>query len=267
MSTPELRFSFGRNWLHYLNELSEEAIESASRDLEYWLSQKDIVDKRIVDIGCGSGVHSLAFHRAGAAELLSFDYDPDSVEATASLHEKAGSPGNWKIVRGSVLDAGFLRGLGKFDVVYSWGVLHHSGDMWRALDNAAQLVRPGGVFFVSLYAKGSGSRYEKDLAAKKRFNRMPLLGRRLMVARHVAKLMWQRLKRFRNPFGWNERVGRGMDRYHDIVDWLGGLPYEVASEDEMLQFAKPRNLILERLRVSAQRGCSVFVFRYSPESD
>ena len=98
-----------------------------------FLGKEDLDNKTFLDIGCGSGIHSLAAFLSGAKLIVSFDYDPQSVAATRILHRKAGEPKNWKIMQGSVLDEEFLRTLGHFDFVYSWGVLHHTGQMWQAI--------------------------------------------------------------------------------------------------------------------------------------
>lgn len=72
--------------------------------------------------------------------------------------------------------------------------------------------------------------------------------------------MWRRLKLGQNPFLWNQPGGRGMNTYHDLVDWLGGLPYEVASPSEVQEFCEIRGLRLERLEPAAEGGCSVYLF-------
>ncbi len=51
-----------------------------------------------------------------------------------------------------------------------------------------------------------------------------------------------------------------MNVYHDIVDWLGGLPYEVASAEEVVAFTRKQGLILEKLRTSFEGGNNVFLF-------
>ena len=106
-----------------------------------------------MDIGCGSGIHSLAALRAGADEIHSFDYDEGNcVAATGMLRRYAGEPQNWTIERGDVLDDAYVRSLGKWNFVYSWGVLHHTGDVWRALANARETVADGGLFYIALYS-------------------------------------------------------------------------------------------------------------------
>jgi hypothetical protein len=157
-----------------------------------------------------------------------------------TLWEDVGSPSNWSVLEGSVLDTPFISGLGNFDVVYSWGVLHHTGNMWAAVDNACRLVGRGGICWIAFYKKGP--KYKKHLVTKRRYNAGLTIVKRLMVLTHILRLATDRLMHRRNPFTWNQPTSRGMDVFHDIVDWLGGLPYEVASTDEVLSFLELRVL-------------------------
>mgnify|MGYP003595711983 CR=1 FL=1 len=149
----ESRFAFGRNWTEYVQKyLTPAAIAAAQKALLDFVRMSSLTGMTVLDIGCGSGVHSLAAHRAGAAKVVSFDYDVDSVSISRTLHVQAGSPATWTIEQGSVLDAAFMQSLGQFDLVYSWGVLHHTGDMMTALRNAAATIRPNGLFALALYS-------------------------------------------------------------------------------------------------------------------
>lgn len=110
---------------------------------------------------------------------------------------------------------------------------------------------------MAIYTKGPS--YAADLALKRRYNTASPLGRRLLIYKKIGKAMLKRLRKFQNPLAWNQPKERGMDVYHDIVDRLGGLPYEVASPDEVVQFTRRRGFVLERIKVEGERANSIYV--------
>src|SRR5438105_5256953 len=169
MDTKELRFEFGRNWSAFLSVLDDERIAIAESSLKRALEVEDLRGKTFIDIGCGSGLFSLAAVRLGA-RVHSFDYDTHSVACTAELKRRY-FPNNekWVVERASVLDPHYITQLGQFDVVYSWGVLHHTGNMWQALSNVVPLVkRPGGKLFIAIY-NDLGTSTQRWRALKKLF--------------------------------------------------------------------------------------------------
>jgi SAM-dependent methyltransferase len=254
--TGDVTFSFGQNWQSLVADLSPQRIESARADIVDWLGADGVRGKRVLDIGCGSGIHALAMHGLGAAEIVSFDYDPRSVAATRDCHKRVGCPQNWRVFEGSVLDKPMMENLGSFDIVYSWGVLHHTGKMWEAIDNALDRVTPGGTALIALYA--AGPRYTDDLAVKRAYNAGGSLTKRVLEWRFISYFMYRRLRAGKNPFGWNEKTYRGMDVYHDIVDWLGGLPYEVVYVEEFSKFASERGFSTLRTFERGEGGCHIF---------
>lgn len=254
MIQEKISFSFGENWKDFIKYISEEQIDAATKDILEWLGQEIIKNKKVIDIGSGSGINSLVFFKLGAEKVLSFDFDPHSVEATSLLWGAAGKPPNWNVFQGSILDKELIHQLGKFDIVYSWGVLHHTGEMWNAIASAASLVNEGGYFWITIYAKGPN--YEKHLKLKRKYNAASHFKKRVMEL--IFFLPWAGYRAFhlQNPL----KLPRGMDTYHDIVDWLGGLPYEVASEDEIVQFCSKLGLNLQRIKVRKEGACNIYVF-------
>lgn len=266
MSAPNAasqpRFAFGENWTRFLGALDENRIAAAQSALQDMLGSRDLSGKTFLDIGSGSGLSSLAAHRLGA-RVISFDDDAQSVSCTAELKRRF-FPGDssWSVLRGSALDEAFMRGLGACDIVYSWGVLHHTGDMWRALDLACIPVTANGLLFIALYNdQGWISRYWR--AVKKLYNLNPPL-RALMTVLHVPYLVFARLA-FRAVAG-KGRLPRGMSLWHDMRDWLGGWPFETAQPDRIIAFCKARGFFLIRSRTVGRRhGCNEFVFARAPK--
>jgi len=240
MADDKITFSFGKNWESFLSHADASALNKAISDIEEWLGVGYVEGKTVLDIGSGSGLHSMAYFRLGAKSIVSFDYDLHSVEATKRCWQSCGNPDNWKVLHGSVLERSFIQRLGQFDIVYSWGVLHHTGSLWNAIENAAIPTGPEGLFWISIYNKTPN--FPKELSLKQRYNRSNNIGKRWLEIIEIIKVMHYRIKNRRNPFAWNERRMRGMDVYHDIVDWLGGLPYEVATGDELIAFCAEMQL-------------------------
>lgn len=251
-------FSFGENWQQFVAELHPKAIEAMAGYFERWLPEP-IRDRRFLDIGSGSGLSSLVAHQLGA-RVTSFDVDPSSVDATRRLRDLAGSPQTWQVLPGSVLDMTFLEPLGLFDVVLSWGVLHHTGDLWQAVRNAATRVAPEGLLWIALYRKGRQS--ERSLRLKRRYNRTPNALKPVFRAWYAApKLAKMAIHRdFSQIRRYHEE--RGMSWWRDLEDWLGGLPYEVASPDEVHDTLRPLGFVLERMQIGeGDGGNDIYLYR------
>jgi 2-polyprenyl-6-hydroxyphenyl methylase/3-demethylubiquinone-9 3-methyltransferase len=231
---------------------------AASRaDLALRLAGVSNAGKSVVDVGCGSGLHSRAFRELGASRIVSFDADPACLKAVATL--RAGATADWRALRGSILDRSFLAGLGTFDIVYAWGSLHHTGRLWTALDNACDLVADDGVMFFSIYA--AGPNYAEHLAMKQRYNAGNVFQRKARVSREIIRMMKERRSKGENPLAWNEKRPRGMNVYHDLVDWLGGLPYEVASPQEINERMAARGFRPLSFVKKPEGACNVYLFR------
>lgn len=266
-------FSFGRNWQTYLKGVDEERLRIAEESLTEFTNLESLAGKSFLDIGCGSGLFSHAAFRLGAERIVSFDVDPVSVECCTQLHEVAGRPENWVIRHGSVLDEPFLTSLGTFDIVYSWGVLHHTGRMWDAIMHSAGLVNPGGLYYIALYNKilsrnGSTSWIHPFwLKVKRMYNSSPLFGRFVLEPLALSAYLAMVVAKGENPVSHvkNYKSHRGMSWRTDATDWLGGYPYEFATVEEVFKFVKAQftDFNLVNIKVTSGRGLNWYLFRRS----
>jgi SAM-dependent methyltransferase len=272
----ETRFAFGKNWEHFINaRFGPNRLSAARRYLLTMLELPDLQDLSFLDIGSGSGLHSLAAWSAGAKQVFSFDCDPLSVKSTGLLRQMAGAPSNWSLTEASVLDEKFMRSLPAFDIVYAWGALHHSGQVWQAIKNAVIPLSPNGLFYLALYSE---NRYRDGVLAghpapefwlrlKRDYNQTHRLGRRLLEARHLYRSYfapfapnllkgWRNLQKARARYQAEER---GMDFWTDMRDWLGGYPMEFVKEKDCLRLLG--SLGLETLRLCCGQGNSEYILR------
>ncbi len=281
-------FPFGANWRRFLESVDETRITAAVDSLTRMLGAETLAGASFLDGGCGSGLFSLAAARLGA-RVRSFDVDPQSVMTTREIRRRFGPQhADWDIGSGSLLDEDFLAGLGEFDVVYSWGVVHHTGEMWRAIDLLRRRVAPGGLLWLAIYNdQGTTSRVWKRI--KRGYIALPRWLRTLYVllvggawaawrlatrlAMTGAAILF-RLLTLRNPmqpastmYGdfFRSSQSRGMHRWYDLVDWIGGWPFEVARPEEVFDFLRERGFELIRLKTcGGSLGCNEFVFQRRP---
>jgi len=261
---PELRFAFGRNWRSFLTTLDDHRIDEARRRLCESLGRDNLRGIRALDIGSGSGLSSLVMHQLGA-EVVAFDYDTDSVACTEELRRRyAPDTANWQIMQGSALDPAFMAELGQFDLVYSWGVLHHTGSMWPAIELAAARVAPQGTLLLALY--NDQGRRSRAWRAIKRLYCSSTPGRWLVSSifypLFAAYALWQDLRHFRMP-GTHAREyaqKRGMSLFHDWRDWLGGYPFEVAKPADVMRKLTTDGFELQHQTLTRGLGCNEFVF-------
>lgn len=260
------RFAFGKNWKRYVEKhFDQERVDISKAHLLSFLGAADLKGKSFLDIGCGSGLHSLAAFQSGATRVIGFDYDQDSVDTTKMLRGIAGNPENWSVTQGSVLDRAFMETLPEADIVYSWGVLHHTGDQWNAIRNAASKVAPGGIFYIALYTSDvfvdPTPQFWLDI--KQRYVRSGWAGKRGLELWYIWRFMLNR-----NPFRIfgllrslpKYRFSRGMSFYTDVMDWLGGWPMEFSSIAEVKTFATDE-LNMEIVKVKGGEANTEYLFR------
>jgi 2-polyprenyl-3-methyl-5-hydroxy-6-metoxy-1,4-benzoquinol methylase len=262
---PKDRFKFGDNWINFLSDISEKNILEAQQSLCEMLEISSMEGKSFLDIGSGSGLFSLAAYNLGA-KVYSFDFDPQSVSCTRELKRRyCNNDKNWIIEKSSVLNKEYMNQIGKFDFVYSWGVLHHTGHMWEAIENTISALNENGICFISVYNdQGVKSRRWKKI---KRIYCSGVSGRLLVKAVFIPYFLFRaelnEIVKGRNPFTVFSRYknNRGMSLFHDWIDWLGGYPFEVAKPEEIFEYFRKRKFMLVKLKTTLGLGCNEFVFR------
>lgn len=261
-------YEFGANWKDYSKNIDEEAIRQAEAGVLKLIPREDIEGRTFLDIGSGSGLHSLAALRLGAQSVTAVDIDPDSVETTRATLERNWEGKNAEVRLLSIL-APEASDLGTFDIVYSWGVLHHTGAMWDAIEKAASHVKPAGQFVLAIYRKTPlcwAWKIEKRIFTNGG-NVTRSIIRRPYIAAYKLRLLTQGINPAR--FIADYKGMRGMSFHNDVDDWLGGYPYESATEAEIVAFMKTLGFVSE-LTIELHpklglfgTGCSEFRFRRS----
>jgi 2-polyprenyl-6-hydroxyphenyl methylase/3-demethylubiquinone-9 3-methyltransferase len=266
--TAGRRFSFGRNWASFLKRLNQARIAEAEKNLIEFLGEKSLDGRSFLDVGSGSGLSSLAARRLGAM-VTSFDYDGQSVACTEELRRRyLPDDPSWIIEQGSVLDTEYLAGLGQFDIVYSWGVLHHTGAMWQAMANIKTMVKTGGLLFIAIY-NDCGEVSRSWLERKRRYNALPQILRPFYA---IYVWMPQELRSLAGSMRSGElrtyireltsaSSGRGMSWLHDVIDWVGGYPYEYASVKDITDFYRRDGFEPVKIRENSSYGCHQLVFK------
>jgi SAM-dependent methyltransferase len=250
-------FNFGVNWqLFSQSSLDSCKFEDAFNSLDKLIGHDKIKGRSFLDIGCGSGIFAIAASLAEAGKVTGIDISEESIAASIDNKKRFAVQKSIDFFHKSIFDETISQ-LGKFDIVYSWGVLHHTGNMWKAIDIASQLALPNGLFVIAIYNRHWSCWGWKQI--KRFYNFAPAIIQRLMiwifyVIIAAAKMIVTR----KNPF---KKQRRGMSFYYDVIDWVGGYPYEYASEAEVIGYVEKRGFkCIKCVKPVVPTGCNEFVF-------
>ncbi len=259
MNVSEKRFDFGLNWKDYSdNAFNEARFEDAKSSLRALFDRESFEDLSFLDVGCGSGIFSIAAHQLGAKPVCGIDISHYSIE-TCNKNSKILGPAKSlpTFQQADVLDASKMAQIGQYDLVYAWGSLHHTGSLWTALEEVTRHVKQAGTLALAVYHKHWTS--PVWLVIKKFYNRAPKWAQRIMIFFFYPVLFGAKFAiTGKNPL----KMRRGMDFYYDVVDWIGGYPYEYALPQEIIDFLHARGFQLRALYPAAvPTGNNEFVFR------
>jgi 2-polyprenyl-6-hydroxyphenyl methylase/3-demethylubiquinone-9 3-methyltransferase len=260
-----MQFDFGQNWKEFSeNALTDEKIHEARVALQDLLDE-DIAGKTFLDIGFGQGM-SLLLATERNAVTYGCDINPKCkqvLDANKARFFPSLSDRDVPCVVGSILERSVVEALaaksttGAYDVVHSWGVLHHTGDMTRAIEHAASLVRKDGLFVLALYNRHWTS--STWLAIKWLYCKSPEFLQRAFIA-IMYPVIW--LAKFIVTGKSPMRQQRGMDFMYNVIDWVGGYPYEYESITETTQRMKKLGFeLVKAVPAEVPTGCNEFVFR------
>lgn len=266
----KITFSFGKNWVNYVkNFVDWEKLKDAEKSLLKYLNEKDYKDKVFIDVGCGSGIFSLGAINLGTKKTISFDIDSFSIKATRLIKEKyLNKKADWEIFKGDILDEELVKRFsGTGDILYSWGTLHHTGNMYRAIKNTCELVKPNGYVILAIYNKAPSSDFW--LKVKKFYNLVPALIKILMVYLIFLYVVFKRMGFYLKSKITGKaspilsKKTRGMSIFHDVVDWLGGYPYEYATFEEIKGYVENLGFKLIKAPTKLPSSPKTFFNRFS----
>ena len=264
MTVEDKKFEFGKNWQKFLrHNFSDQTLNASKKRLAEFLGDTSLQNKTFIDFGSGSGLHSLSALELGSARVVSVDFDKEAIECAEGLKLNSLYSDRWEIKRGSILDKNFLEDLGFFDVVYCWGVAHHTGGMWQALENITLNVKKEGLLFVAIYNHVGGRLGSKMWhQVKKSYNQSPYFIKKIMEWVYISYNFLILILHLKNPFAVikNYKIKRGMAWTTDLIDWLGGYPYEYASVKQIFDFYTERGFELKNIKTTNYIGCNQFLF-------
>jgi 2-polyprenyl-3-methyl-5-hydroxy-6-metoxy-1,4-benzoquinol methylase len=263
---------FGKNFeKNLLNRFNEENLAASKSFLSHYLDLKDLAGKTFLDAGCGSGVFSIAAYQMGA-DVTAFDIEEDALKNLEILKNRFQVDSNHiKSFYSDILDENNLTSLGQFDLVMCWGVAHHTGNLWQAINNISKCVKLNGLIHLGIYNTADNfgfypdgrfgtSRFWKKV--KRFYSNRATWFQNIIDFFAFLGIFFIYLFSFNNPIKkLKENERRGMSWQSDLKDWLIGHPYEYATPEEVFNFMKERGFVLTKLKTNNGLLTNNYVFK------
>ncbi len=252
-----MKFSFGKNWQAYSkNALTKKSLMDFKHDFDELFNGIDFKNKKFIDIGFGQGLAILIAAEKGA-DVVGIDIDANNIKALNITLQEMGRVKVPKTDIVSILDDDYVnRYKSNYDIVHSWGVLHHTGNMTKGFDNACDLVATNGYFICSIYNRHWSSPIWKII--KYLYNISPLICQQLINGFFYPIIFIAKwIVTGKNP----KQKERGMNFFYDVIDWIGGYPYEYATENEIIELVSKKGFVcIKSCPAAVPTGCNEFVF-------
>jgi SAM-dependent methyltransferase len=262
-----LKFDFGSNWNSFFKKVNEQNIQKSIDSILELCPKEIVAGKSVIDIGCGSGINSIAFERIGARTVSAVDVDKGCLDTTNEMILRFTNAQKFQVFHCDILETEKLPN-SKFDLVYSWGVLHHTGNMNLAIMNSIKLVNQSGYLFIALYRKTAFCDYWRF--AKRTYVKSPIVLQKLYFLLAVMSFIPYdciRGKVMPSTLIKSYSSSRGMNYFTDIRDWLGGYPYESIKSHDLETLIESQGFKLIKSNAKPYHfglrgsGCDEFLFK------
>lgn len=219
-------------------------IEKQIEFLNKLIGRDNIENKIVLDAGCGTGIAAISFKKLGANKVIGIDISKKSLLTAKKLAEEAGV--KLKFITGDLLN---LPLKGNFDIIHSFGALHHTGDTKGAFANLINLLGENGQFYLALY-------WRTRLTFLHQFIRK--------ILRLLPESAWEPISKFITKFMvGKKKTQRGFDGYGEALDWLCVPHRDHYRPEEIKKWFKEYNMQSELLvkQTGRFKSTSNFVIR------
>ncbi|MFQ6082591.1 MAG: class I SAM-dependent methyltransferase [Candidatus Aminicenantia bacterium] len=235
-------------WTEYLPEY-----EASQSHLELFFKDDEIVNRTILDAGCGTGIFTIIFANKGAKKVIGVDISEGSLNTGRELKEKF-KLSNVEFQKDDMLNLSFKENT--FDIVWAWGTIHHTEDPYKAMEELIRVLKKDGIFFMALYKKTKLTFIHEII-------------RRVLIK--TPRKSWTILSKimafFLSPivflFKKREKSRKGEKLEELILDWYFVPIRHYFYPERIKSFLEKRNFIIEKFLPASGRfnSTSNFIFK------